>query len=151
MAVVGQNAVEDFDPEKLLEARVAAGLSQRELARRTGVPASTLAKWEGGFQRPYAGKLAALAAALGLPPTAFTSHDPGETTLAQLRIAAGLTQAEAAARAGLVRSRYSAIERGEIAAVAHDVAAAIAAALGVGEAELRTAHGAARAMYLRQR
>jgi transcriptional regulator with XRE-family HTH domain len=150
--VVGQNAVAEFDPDRLRAARAAAGLSQRELAARARVPSTTIAKWEGGFHRPYAGKLADLAAALGVSPTALTRHGgAGPRTLAQLRVAAGLTQQAAAAHAGLVRTRYSAIERGETAAVAEDVVAAIAAALAVTEAQVRTAHAHARAAHLEQR
>jgi transcriptional regulator with XRE-family HTH domain len=148
--VVGQNAVAGFDPDKLRAARAAAGLSQRALARRAGVPTTTIAKWEGGFHRPYAGKLAALALALGVPPAALTASDPGAGagTLAQLRVAAGLTQQEAASRAGLVRTRYSAIERGEIATVSEEVVDRIADVLAVTLAQVRTAHALSRAVYL---
>jgi transcriptional regulator with XRE-family HTH domain len=147
--VVGQNAVADFDPDKLRRVRQAARLTQRELADRAGVPATTIAKWEGGFHRPYASSLAVLAAALGVPPDSLTtSAAPAARTLAQLRVAAGLTQSEAAARARLVRTRYSAVERGEIARLPEAVVTAIAAALGVDSAAVRTAHAAARAVRL---
>jgi transcriptional regulator with XRE-family HTH domain len=47
--------------------RAEAGLSRAELARRAGVPASTLRHWEGdrGFPGPA---FLRLAAALGVPP-----------------------------------------------------------------------------------
>jgi len=150
--VVGQNAVADFDPQRLRAAREAAGLNQRELAERIGVPASAVTKWEGGFRSPYASNLGALAAGLGIAPTDLTSVSGGGTrTLSQLRIDAGLTQRAAATRAGLVRSRYSAIERGEIATIAEEVVEAIASALDVSPAEVRTAHSASRSLHLERR
>lgn len=149
--MVGQNAVEDFDPVKLRAARRAAGLSQRELAARARVPTTTITKWERGFQNPYAGSLAELAAALGLPPSALTTQPVSRLrTLAQLRVAAGLTQQAAAAAAGLVRTRYSAIERGEVATIGDEVADAIAGALSVEVAQVRAAHAHARTAHLDQ-
>ena len=47
------------------QARRAAGLSQRELSRRTGVPQSAIARIEGGLQVPRADTLERLLAACG--------------------------------------------------------------------------------------
>jgi transcriptional regulator with XRE-family HTH domain len=148
--LVGQNAVEEFDPAKLRAARVAAGLSQEKLAARMRVPRISVVRWEGGHRRPYAGTLAALAEALGLAPDALTTRREQEPpSLAQLRIAAGLTQQAAATRSELVRTRYSAIERGEFATVSDATVEAIAGALGVTPALVRTAHAQSRAARLR--
>jgi transcriptional regulator with XRE-family HTH domain len=147
----GQNTIADFDPERLRAAREAAGLNQRELAERIGKPTNAIAKWEGGFRSPYAGNLGALAAALGVQPADLRRADGGPRTLLDLRVAAGLTQLAAAARARLVRSRYSAIERGEVATVADDVIETIATALGFTPAEVRTAHSASRAEFVNRR
>jgi len=47
------------------QARRAAGLSQRELSRRTGVPQSGIARIEGGLQMPRADTLERLLKACG--------------------------------------------------------------------------------------
>ena len=47
------------------QARRAAGLSQRELSRRTGVPQSAIARIEGGRQMPRADTLEKLLRACG--------------------------------------------------------------------------------------
>jgi transcriptional regulator with XRE-family HTH domain len=146
--VVGQNVVRGFDPARLRSARRDAGLSQRELGQRIGVPTTTVTKWETGDRVPYVDKLTLLARALGITPAALTTHDAAGGTLAQLRINAGLTQQAAAARAGLVRTRYSAIERGEIATVDADVIGQIATALDVTAAQVSRAHALARSVYL---
>lgn len=51
---------------QLVEARQAAGLSQRELARRAGVPASTIGRIERGAVSPTIQTLERLASALGV-------------------------------------------------------------------------------------
>lgn len=147
--MVGQNAVSDFDGEKLRAARTAAGLSQEELANRINVPRVSIVRWEGGWRRPYASSLAALAAELNVSPAALTTRDVSTSpTLAQLRIAAGLTQQTAAARAHLIRTRYSALERGEIANPSDETINAVAAAFDVTPAQIRTAHAQSRAGHL---
>ncbi len=53
-------------PEKLQYCRKRAGLSQEALAERLGVSRQAVSKWETGEALPETGKLAALAAALGV-------------------------------------------------------------------------------------
>jgi putative transcriptional regulator len=48
-----------------------AGLSRAELARRAGVPASTLGNWEGGRGFPSLAACLQLAGALGVPVERF--------------------------------------------------------------------------------
>ena len=50
---------------RLNQARRAAGISQRELARRSGVPQSAIARIEGGKQTPRSDTLDKLLAACG--------------------------------------------------------------------------------------
>lgn len=53
-------------PEKILYCRKRAGLSQEALSERLGVSRQAVSKWETGEALPETGKLAALAAELGV-------------------------------------------------------------------------------------
>jgi transcriptional regulator with XRE-family HTH domain len=145
--VAGQNAVPNFEPGRLRDLRRAAGLTQEELDDRAGLPPHTVVQYENGHRAPYASRLAALAAALGVTAVDLTTADRA-VTLAQLRHNAGLTQSAAAQRAGLVRTRYSAIERGEVATVDADAMTRIAKALGATPSQVRLAHGHSRSHHL---
>jgi transcriptional regulator with XRE-family HTH domain len=57
--------------QKLRALRLHGGLSQSQLADRVGVSFQQLQKYEKGDNRISAGRLLALAAALGVPVTAF--------------------------------------------------------------------------------
>jgi transcriptional regulator with XRE-family HTH domain len=69
----------------------------------------------------------------------------------QLRVAAGLLQEQVAERARLTRTKYSALERGEIASLSTRDAAALADALGTTGEEIRSAHAVGRAAHLARR
>jgi transcriptional regulator with XRE-family HTH domain len=60
--------------------REATGLSRAELARRAGVPASTLRGWAGGRSFPALPAALRLAEALGVPVERFVQgiEDPAE-------------------------------------------------------------------------
>jgi transcriptional regulator with XRE-family HTH domain len=60
--------------------REGAGLSRPELARKAGVPASTLRNWEGDRGFPGLAACLRLAEALGVPVERFAEgvEDPGE-------------------------------------------------------------------------
>jgi transcriptional regulator with XRE-family HTH domain len=115
-----------------------------------GLPPQTVVQYENGHRAPYATRLAAIARALGATPSDLTRSSE-TTTLAELRVNAGFTQLALAQRVQLVRTRYSAIERGEIATVDDAVIASLAAALGTTPRQVRLAHGHARARYLQSR
>lgn len=57
------------------QARIAADLSQRELAKRLGVSSVAVFKWENGKSCPSADRLPALADALGIPIGALYGRD----------------------------------------------------------------------------
>jgi transcriptional regulator with XRE-family HTH domain len=134
-----------FDPDRLRQLRVDAGLTQRELAERTGTDHTTIAKYENGARVPFVERLAALAGALGVAPAELTQAGAG--TLVELRVAAGLSQLGAAQLAGLVRTRYSGLERGEVATLDADVAARLARTFGVGVEQVRAAHAQSRTAH----
>ena len=66
--------------QHLRSLREGAGLSRAELARRAGVPASTLRNWEGDWGMPGIPAGLRLAAALGVPVERFAEgvEDPAE-------------------------------------------------------------------------
>ena len=69
--------------KKILYCRKRAGLSQEALAERLGVSRQAVSKWETGEAMPEAGKLAALAAALGVSVDWLLSEDEPEELRAQ--------------------------------------------------------------------
>ena len=64
-------AGEDFGP-RLRELREAAGLTQKDLAERTGVSLGAIARWEQNDREPVWSSLKALCEALGVTCEAFT-------------------------------------------------------------------------------
>ncbi len=74
-----RNAVESWAGNVLRLARAKKGLSQRELARTAGVPASTIAKIESGQRQPTHPTLAKILASVGLALTTrlepYDDHD----------------------------------------------------------------------------
>jgi transcriptional regulator with XRE-family HTH domain len=137
-----------FDPERLRRARIQAGLSQLELAQRVGTDHTTIAKYESGDRAPFVERLAALATALGVTTAALAKPPAG--TLAELRSAAGLSQQTAATQAGLVRTTYAAIERGEVTTLTPDISTRLATTFGVDPRTIARAHALARAAHLRR-
>ncbi len=69
--------------EKIVYCRKRAGLSQEALAERLGVSRQAVSKWETGEAMPETGKLAALAAALGVSVDWLLSEDEPEEPRAQ--------------------------------------------------------------------
>lgn len=138
----GRRGAPDFDPARLRAAREHAELTQVALAAAVGAHPSEYGEWESGRRVPRVETVAALARALQLNPLDLVAIDEDEPrTLQHLRIAAGLSQVDAAAKAGLNRTTYSMLERGEIIKLSSKDAASIAAALGTEVASIREAHG----------
>lgn len=70
------------------EARLRAGLTQRQLAERAGTTQSSIARWETGGVAPPLETLARLAAACGLELTArLREPDAGERSLIERNLA----------------------------------------------------------------
>jgi transcriptional regulator with XRE-family HTH domain len=138
----GKQGARGFDAARLRECRLAAGLTQRQVARAVDVSESVVAHWERGSQRPTVEHVAALARALGVTPADLTTYgdESGPASLMQLREAAGLKQARLAARAGLTRTKYSSLERGEVARLSREDADRLAEVLGVPAEEVHRAH-----------
>jgi transcriptional regulator with XRE-family HTH domain len=135
---VGKSAVEQFDPQRLREARTAAGLTQRDvavklleadLAAKGRDPSSLTGEawakaveterirvisYEQGTHTPRAVLLRRLADAVGID--AFELFKPGTPrTLVTLRTRLGLNQADVAATLSFGRAYYSRVEQGRAA------------------------------------
>jgi transcriptional regulator with XRE-family HTH domain len=150
MAVGGQQGAPGFDARRLRAARRAARLTQQQLAAQMGVHDTVVVNWEAGRRVPRVDRLRELAKVLGVRPAELTSasEDDGPTSLQQLRVAAGLLQEQLAARAGLTRTKYAALERGEVASLSDRDAGEMAAVLAVDADEVRTAHAVSRSAFL---
>ena len=148
----GRQGAPGFSPGRLKALRELAGLTQSALAEAAQVPAGAVAEYESGRRVPQVEKVRALATALGQQPVDLLEVDRDRgLTLQELRAVSGLSQAEAATRAGLPRTTYSMVERGESVSVSPADATAIADVLGVDEPTLRAAHERSRARHLQRR
>lgn len=93
-------------------AREAAGLSQRALASAIGlVDEDRIGLWERGEARPHARVIPLLAAQLQVEPLTLIADPSDATDLIRLRVAAGLSLQEMAARTGLPLTTYHRLEK----------------------------------------
>jgi len=115
-------------------------MSQAELSRKTGAPRSDISKYEAGQAAPQPPRLAVLARVLGVPAASLLEAPGDGESLAQVRAAAGLTQAGLASRAGIGLKRYELAETGRRPLSETDIAR-FAAAVGMPAQRVRAAHG----------
>ena len=108
---VAPRGVAGWRPERLAEARTAAGLTQGKLADLVGVSEHTIRGWERGRSAPTAHHLARLVDALGVSP-AHLAPLPNNPQLRHLRQQAGLTQADIAEILGTPAGSVGQIEAG---------------------------------------
>ena len=96
--------------QKLRALRLDRGLSQGALAAQVGVTFQQLQKYEKGVNRISAGRLAALAAALGVPVTAFyaaAARRESDQRFAYLRSAGAVRLVRAYAEIAERRPKYA--------------------------------------------
>jgi transcriptional regulator with XRE-family HTH domain len=126
-----RRGVPGFDGPGLRARRERAGLSVSELARRAGVAPQDVSKYEAGRMAPGPDRLAAIAQALHAVPLDLVDRAALGRGLRSLRVAAGLTQADVAARAGpdMTLSRLKSLELGLVRRLPHADADALARAL----------------------
>jgi transcriptional regulator with XRE-family HTH domain len=82
------------EPVRLRDARLAAGLSQRALAERLGVPQPVIARWETGAREPRVRAAVRVAEALGTTANAIWPPPDRERAMA-LRGGAGTSEERA--------------------------------------------------------
>lgn len=96
----------------LAKAREAVGLSRRELAAAINAgDLGRVALWERGEARPQARVIPLIAAVVGVEPMALLAGDSAEPDLTRLRVAAGLSLKDMAAKTGLPIASYHRLER----------------------------------------
>ncbi|MFD8819722.1 helix-turn-helix domain-containing protein, partial [Streptomyces sp. NPDC059627] len=86
-------------------------LSAAELARRVGTSKSRILAYEKGTSVPEPQRIEQLAEVFGIPPRRLCPAVPDAAdAIRRLRVAAGLTSAEAAERLGISRNTYRDLE-----------------------------------------
>jgi len=149
VSVGGQQGAPGFDGRRLRQARRAAGLTQLQLSEKLGVHETHVTNWERGERVPRVDRLGELARVLRVKPADLTDPaEDGPASLRALRVAAGLLQDRVAEGAGLTRTKYAALERGEVAGLSDRDCAALAKVLRVHREEVRAAHAVSRSEFL---
>lgn len=131
--------VASFDPAAMARLRAERGLSFDRLAVQMGRRRPNVIVYEKGTVAPTPSVLVELAAALGVAPAELTTASPETAELADLRVWAGKTIAEAAADAGVPRSTWEKTERGQ-RPLGHDRGVRMAGALSVDLATVEAAY-----------
>jgi transcriptional regulator with XRE-family HTH domain len=137
-----------FDGARLRALRHRANLSQRALGARIGTDETVIANYENGRATPRVDRLGQLALALGASPADLLPGDPELDSLERLRVQAGMLQADVAERAGMTRTKYAAIERGQTATISASDARTLATILDVDVEQVLSAQAVARAAFL---
>lgn len=132
-----------FDADSLRSLRIAAGIGPAELARVSGVSENAVRSWENSKATPLIDKLRAVMETLAQPISAVVLVPEDERYMSDLRILAGLTQPELAAKAGIPTPSLSGIERGH-RPLTDRVVDDLCSALGVNEATLKAAYSRTR-------
>jgi transcriptional regulator with XRE-family HTH domain len=134
-----------FSGARLAAARLAAGMTQEQLARSIGSDQTRVSEWERGLFSPRPEQVPALAAAVGVNPLQLLDIQPEGPELEALRLAAGLSLQAIAAAVGTSVSRYRRMERGErLQAPPEDLIDRLSSVLAVPSGTVRAAIEVAR-------
>lgn len=132
-----------FSPARLVELREEAGLKRGPLAREAGLTIGAIQSWETGRAMPQIDNLAKVAEVLKVSIDQLVLIDPDERQLGDLRVMAGLTQNELAAKIALSTTALSSVELG-YTGLTDAVAKRIAAALKIPVQTVVDAYGRTR-------
>lgn len=146
--VGGRQGATGFDGARLRALRHRAKLSQRALGALIGADITVIANYENGRAVPRVDRLGQLAVALGASPVDLLPADVGVESLERLRVRGGMLQADVAERAGMTRTKYAAIERGQTATISPADARTLADILDVDLEQVLSAQAVARAAFL---
>jgi transcriptional regulator with XRE-family HTH domain len=102
-----------FSRQRLVSARVAAGLTQQQLAEALGVNQQRVSEWERGVRQPRASRVPAVAKAINVDPLQLLADEYEQLDLEALRLAAGLSRQALATAVGVTLPRYQRLESGE--------------------------------------
>ena len=150
----GRQGMPGFSRSRLRALREATGMTRRQLGTVADVHQLAIRQWETGHRVPTVETVGALARALKVSPLALTDRADVKTddlTLRDLRLLAGLTQQQAAGAAGLLRTTYSSLERGETQSLSASDADSLAHGFNVSVLEIQAAQATTRAGYLSRR
>ena len=136
---MSRNVLRGFDKKAFAVARKAAGMSRGDLARLADTTAATIHNWEIGATSPQFDFLARAAKVLNIEIGDVVVTDPEQRYLSDYRCLVGLTQPQLGKVCGLTTTTITRIERGEIA-LTDKIAAALTAALGISEAQVKRAY-----------
>lgn len=130
---VPRSGVRGFRADRLRELRMKSGLTPDDLAALVGGSRQSVFHWETGRSTPTPPVLKRLAAELDVAITVLVPLPENKLLLGDLRVRAGLTQAQAAEQLGISPTLLAEIEKG--AKKVHDErVAALASLYGVDRA-----------------
>ena len=102
-------SLSDAFRKNLLAYRLAANISQTELAERSGVPLSTIARYENGERKPGIDQVERLAKGLNIPFYLLLERPPGATASELHRLMDSFTRLPAEERERVVQ--YAELQR----------------------------------------
>lgn len=141
-----------FSSQRLVAARVAAGLTQQQLADALGANKGRISEWERGVSQPRASRVPAIASTLNVDALELMADDYEHLDLEALRLAAGLSRQALAAAVGMTLPRYQRLEAGErTSELPEDLLQPLARILSVPMVTLRVAAENSRDRGLRRR
>lgn len=102
-----------FNDSPIAKARLAKGMTQKELAEAIGAKQAQISAWERGAIPPSVDVLVRIASALDIDVVKLmTPRNQSNNNIKELRTAKGLTQVELSKMLGIAQSTYSAYESG---------------------------------------
>lgn len=129
-----------FNGLRLATARLAAGLTQEQVAQALATEQTRVSEWERGAKAPRPEIVPKLAAAVGLTALDLLAPKPSMAALEDLRLAAGRTPQQVADALGISLRRYRGVETGSTRrSPSDDLVQELAAVLGTSQPTVQRA------------